>query len=223
MLLPRRLIHALAAIYSFSLIAGCSNSNDTSSPLAGSGDDTPANLPYNKVIDKPFPAARIDCFYKTETDRNGKKETLDDRMITNGKGFVAYSLDPKFVDNGYYLFNFYGHSTFFVNLMERTYKVALTSPADDILIAYQDASDNKLPKGVRTSLPGKKIGQYGCRGYFYKKGDTTREEWFDVNTLALVKQTINRPGEKIERSLQRHNTNCETALLRLPGGFNLVK
>jgi len=180
-------------------------------------------LPYNKILDKAFPSARLDCFYTTEIDRNGKKEFLNDRLISSGKGFVAYCIDPKFVDNGYYLFNFYGHSSFFVNLMERSYKVALTSPGDDILIAYQDGGDWHLKPGLRRSLPGKKIGNYDCRGFAYKSGDTTREEWFDLKTLALVKQTINRPGEKIERIMTRHNANCETALLRLPGGFNLVQ
>lgn len=223
MLFPRRFMHVLAALYSVLLVTGCSPTNDTSSPLAGSGDETPANLPFNKIIERPFPAARLDCFYKTKIDRGGKKEFLDDRLISNGKGFVAYSVDPKFVDNGYYLFNFYGRSSFFVNLMDRTYKVALQSPADDILLAYQDGSDSRLPPGYRSALPGKKIGVYGCRGFSYKKGDTTREEWFDTNTLALVKQTIVRPDEQIERVMQRHNTNCETALLRLPGGFTLIK
>lgn len=206
-------------ILHMALLAGCAQQPDF---VPGEVPETPAGTPYNKLLDKPNPQTRKDLFYRTTIDRNGKTEVLDDRMSSNGRGFVAYCVDPKFVDNGYYLFNFFGHSSYFVNLAERTYKVALTSPADDLLIAYQDAIDMRLPAGYRTELKTRKIGPYECRGFAYKTKDGSREEWFDPTTLALVEQKIDRPGEKIERKLVRVK-ECETTLLRLPSGFNLVK
>ncbi len=218
----RQLIASAIVLSSVAFIASCT-SNSTTSPAIGEGDGSPSTLPCNPLLDGGPPPVRLDCFYKTETTRNGKTEILNDRLISNGHGHVAYSIDPKFVDNGYYLFNFSGHTSYLVNLTDRSYKVALTSPGDDILRAYGDGFNNKLTEKDRKLLPARKIGKYDCRGLLYKNGDTTREEWFDATGLVLVEQNITRPGEKVKRSLERVNTFCETLLLRLPTGFNLIK
>jgi len=218
----RQLVASAIVLSSVAFIASCT-SNSTTSPAIGEGDGSPSTSPCNPLLDGGPPPVRLDCFYKTETTRDGKTETLNDRLISNGHGHVAYSIDPKFVDNGYYLFNFSGHTSYLVNLTDRSYKVALTSPGDDILRAYCDGFNNKMTEKDRKVLPVRKIGKYNCRGLLYKNGDTTREEWFDATGLVLVEQNISRPGETVKRSLQRVNTFCETLLLRLPTGFNLVK
>lgn len=218
----RQLVASAIALSSVALMAACT-STSTTSPAIGEGDGSPSKLPCNKLLDGGPPPVRLDCFYKSETTKGDVTETLNDRLICNGHGHVAYSVDPKFVDNGYYLFNFSGHSSYFVNLTDRTYKVALTSPGDDILRAYGDCFNNKLTEKDRKLLPSRKIGKYDCRGLLYKNGDSTREEWFDTKSLVLVEQTITRPGEKLKRTLERVNTFCETMLLRLPTGFNLIK
>lgn len=221
----RQLVAFATALSSVALIAACT-STPTTSPAIGEGDGSPSNLPFNHLLEDGVgapPPIRADCFYKTEITKGDKTETLNDRLISNGHGHVAYSVDPKFVDNGYYLFNFSGHTSFFVNLTERSYKVALTSPGDDILRAYGDAFSNRMTDKDREILPARKIGKYDCRGLLYKNGDSTREEWLDTKTFLLVEQSITRPGEKIKRSLVRVNTFCETLLLRLPTGFTLIK
>jgi hypothetical protein len=209
------------AVLNIALVSACS-SPQQSEFTPGQVPETPAGQPYNKILDRPNPPVRKDCFYKTTIERGGKTEVLDDRMTSNGRGFVAYCIDPKFVDNGYYLFNFFGHSSYFVNLAERSYKVALTSPADDLLLAYQDAIDNRLPASYRTELKPRKIGPYECRGFSYKIAGGQREEWIDKASLALVEQKIERTDEKVKRKLVRLQ-DCETTLLRLPSGFNLAK
>ena len=218
----RQLVAVATVFSSVALIAACSLS-PTTSPAIGEGDGSRSTLPCNPLLDGDLPPIRLDTFYKTDTTKGDKTETLNDRLISNGHGHVAYSVDPKMVDNGYYLFNFSGHTSYFINLNERSYKVALTSPGDDILRAYSDGFNNQLTAKVRNSLPMRKIGKYDCRGFSYKNGDTTREEWFDNASFVLVEQTINRPGEKIKRSLSRVNTFCETLLLRLPTGFTLIQ
>ncbi|CAN5572445.1 hypothetical protein BH11CYA1_BH11CYA1_30790 [soil metagenome] len=222
MLILRQLV-AFATVFSSVALIGACTSSPTTSPAIGEGDGARSSSPSNPLIEGDLPPVRVDTFYKTETKRGDKSEILNDRLISNGHGHVAYSVDPKMVDNGYYLYNFSGHTSYFVNLNDRTYKVALTSPGDDILRAYADGFNTHLTEKVKVPLPLRKIGKYDCRGFSYKNGDTTREEWFDNATFVLVEQSISRPGVKVKRSLTRANTFCETLLLRLPTGFTLIQ
>lgn len=215
MQVARLIVASLAVLF----IGGCASNQESDSDP---GMAAPPSFPHNKLLSKAFPNFRLDCFYNTEIDRNGQMETLKDRLISNGRGFVAYSTDFRFVVSGYYLFNFYGNTSYFISVPERTYKVALTSPADDILRAYQDCRDKSM-EAVRKDLGEAKIGDHECHGFSYKEAGFSREDWFDRNNFALVSQKVVRPGEVITRKLERFNDFCETTLLRLPSGFNFVK
>ncbi len=183
--------------------------------------DLPKDLPYNPLVDKSAPMLRHDAFYLCKIKEGDKEVENSERFITNGKGFVAYSADPKF-DGGYYLFNYSGHTSLLVDAREHTFKVAMSGPGDDILRAYlHDRDRNTADKS--TDLGTKKIGKWDCVGNIYKDGDTTTEEWFAKNPPILVSQKITKPGYELDRTLTRYNTYCETSLLRLPQGFTLVK
>lgn len=196
--------------------------NNKESTDSEPGMAAPASFPHNKLLNKAYPNFRLDCFFDTEIDRNGKVETLHDRMISTGRGFVGYSTDNHFGLDGYYLFNFFGNTSYYVSVPEHSYKVAMTSPADDILRAYQDYR-GKDETGARKELGVSQIGEHLCRGFAYKDAAVSREDWFDCKNFALVKQRIERPGEVINRKLVRFNPFVETTLLRLPSGFNFVK
>ena len=127
----------------FVLTPGCGGPSkpEVSTPFMDEAGKEKA-LPFNKLLNGSFPPLRQDTFYTTYKEEGGKKETIGDRFVSNGKGFVAYCEGEAF-DHGYYLYNFYGHSSYYVVIADRTYKVALTSPADEILSAYQVYSSNQ--------------------------------------------------------------------------------
>jgi len=183
--------------------------------------DLPKDLPYNPLINKSAPMLRHDAFYDCKIKDGDKEIANSERFITNGKGFVAYSADPKF-EGGYYLFNYSGHTSLLVDAREHTFKVAMSGPGDDIIKAYlRDRDRNSAPK--ESELGTKQIGKYECVGNSYKDGDTTIEEWFAQKPNLLVSQKITRPGYVLTRMLTRFNPYCETSLLRLPQGFTLIK
>jgi hypothetical protein len=190
------------------------------------GKDKPQ--PFNKLLNGAFPPLRQDTFYTTYKDEGGKKESLDDRFVSNGKGFVAYCEKEGF-DNGYYLYNFYGHSSYYVLIQDRVYRVALYSPGDDLILAYQVYTANLGAKPSRTGIVATKLGTKkidgaDCAGLSYTtKEGAKHEEWFDLQTNLLVDQTVERPGAKLSRHVKRLNPFCETMLLRLPEGFTLEK
>jgi len=210
------------------LTNGCSPSKpalETSSVDDGAKEKP---LPFNHLLDGPFPPLRQDTFYTTYLEPAGENAVLNDRFVSSGKGFVAYCQKEGF-DEGYYLYNFYGHSSYYVQIKDRSYKVAQTSPGDDIIAAYQVLIANMGPKPptlepVATKLPAKKIDGADCRGISYTAKDGAKhEEWFDAKTRCLVDQTIVSPGKKLSRHLKRFNPFCETMLLRLPQGYTLEK
>lgn len=225
MCLPSRrenLRFALLAAMALVLLNACSAVNNNNESDSEPGMAAPPNFPHNKLLNGSFPTFRLDCFFDTTINRNGEIEKLNDRMMSTGRGFVGYSTDFRFVVKGYYLFNFYGNTSYFVSVPDHTYRVALTSPADDILSAYQDCR-GKEKASIRKELGDKKIGDHLCHGFSYKDAAFSREDWFDKSNYALVQQHVERPGEIIDRKLSRFNTYCETTLLRLPSGFNFVK
>ena len=185
--------------------------------------ELPKDLPYDPIMKRSAPSLRHDAFYSVkEVGQNGQSQ---ERFITNGRGFVAYSQEPGSFKR-YYLYNFAAHTSLLVDSEEHTLKVVMDSPADEILLAYQLEKDNaKLPAEQR--LGEKKIGKYDCVGYSYKVGDGkdagTREDWFAKGLGLLVSQKFNRSGVITERTLTRYNPFCETTLLRLPQGFTLLK
>ena len=185
-------------------------------------------LPYDKLLDGAFPPLRQDAFYTTYIDEGGKKSTLHDRFVSNGKGFVAYCPEEGF-DDGYYLYNFYGHNSYFVQIKERSYKATTKTPGDDLIIAFQAFTNSRmahLPKGTGpyAKLPVKKIDDINCEGLQYTDPDgARREEWFEVESRRLRDQTIEGQSRKLTRHLKRANAFCETMLLRLPEGFTLEK
>ena len=210
------------------LACGCSPSKPAvEAPNLDEGlKDKP--LPFNQLLNGPFPPLRQDSFYTTYVEPGGEAALLHDRFVSNGKGFVAYCQKEGF-DEGYYLYNFYGHSSFYVQIKDRTYKVALTSPGDDIISAFQvliaNSTFKPLPgQPVATKLPAKKIDGFDCLGITYTAKDGAKhEEWFDMKTRCLVDQTIESKGKKLSRHLKRFNAFCETMLLRMPQGFTLEK
>jgi hypothetical protein len=210
------------------LAQGCTPSKpEGSTPfIEEASKDKP--LPFNKLLDGSFPPLRQDSFYTTYIDEGGKKTTLNDRFVSSGKGFVAYCEKDGF-DDGYYLYNFYGHSSYYVLIKDRVYKVALTSPGDNLLSAYQaiGSSDSRRPRKegpVITKLAAKKIDGIDCQGISYTtKEGAKHEEWFDLATHRLIDQTVEGPGLNLSRHLKRANAFCETMLLRLPEGFTLEK
>src|ERR1700679_1065944 len=214
------LVLTMIAVLGLCLLAqGCSPSKpEGSSPpfLDEVGKDKP--LPFNQLLNGSFPPLRQDAFYTTYKDEGGKTTTLHDRFVSNGKGFVAYCEKEGF-DQGYYLYNFYGHSSYYVLIQERIYKVALTSPGDDLISAFQVRDANRGPRPpivgpVATKLPAKKIDDMDCQGLSYTtKEGAKHEEWFDLKTHRLIDQTIERPGLKLTRHLKRANAFCETMLL----------
>ena len=185
--------------------------------------ELPKDLPYDPVMRSSAPSLRHDAFYSVkEVGQNGQSQ---ERFITNGRGFVAYSQEPGSFKR-YYLYNFAAHTSLLVDSEEHTLKVTMSSPADDILLAYQLEKDNaKLPAEQR--LGEKKIGKYDCVGYSYKVGEGkdagTREDWFAKGLGLLVSQKLSRSGVTTERTLTRYNPYCEATLLRLPQGFTLLK
>jgi len=210
------------------LLEGCAPAKpEASTPfLEDAAKDKP--LPYNKLLNGTFPSLRQDTFYTTYKDVGGKRETLNDRLVSNGRGFVAYCEREGF-DQGYYLYNFYGHTSFYVLLQDRAYRVALSSPGDDLILAYQMltiAGRPKPPPGTPalTRLAHKKIDEIDCQGISYTAQDGAKhEEWFDLATNRLVEQTVERSGTKLSRHLKRVNATCDTIMLRLPEGYTLEK
>jgi len=226
-------------------LAGCAppkSESSTEAPTSFLGEAKEKALPHNPLIDGAFPVLRQDTFYRTyRTTGAGaaaKTIALDDRFVSNGRGFVSYcennsssESDPVGVGdgftNGFYLYNFYGHTSFFVTIRDRTYKVALASPGDDLIRATQVLFGNlakKPPQGIpkATRLPIKMIDGMECIGISYTDNDGSKhEEWFDGKTKRLIDQVVERGGDKLTRHMKRFNENCETMLLRLPEGFTL--
>lgn len=179
--------------------------------------DLPKNLPFNPLLKSSAPSLRHDAFYKTLIKTSSEDRELTERFITNGKGFVAFSQDVKFDEGGYYLFNFSAHTSLLVNIRDHSFKVALDSPADPIIRAYQRQGEKGEDLGT------KNIGTYVCHGTRYKVGEDTIEDWFGEKPEILVEQKITRAGYSLERRLSRYNPDCDTTLLRLPQGFTLVQ
>jgi len=227
-------------------LQGCSqpkSENTTDGPTAFLNDAKDRVLPHNPLIDGAFPVLRQDTFYRTYRTSKGpggeaKTVSLDDRFVSNGRGFVSYCENNSSADgdpvgtgdgftNGYYLYNFYGHSSFFVTIRDRTYRVALTSPGDDLIRATQVFYGNMAkvaPKDVpaATKLPAKQIDGMECLGISYTDNDGSKhEEWFDSKSKRLIDQVVERGGDKLMRHMKRFNQNCDTMLLRLPEGFTL--
>ncbi|MBS1994502.1 MAG: hypothetical protein JSS83_28510 [Cyanobacteria bacterium SZAS LIN-3] len=225
-------------------LQGCSPAKQGAAPGESAtsylSDGKDKVLPHNPLIDGAFPLLRQDTFYKTYRTAGGKTVSLDDRFVSNGRGFVSYCENNSSAEgdpvgtgdgftNGYYLYNFYGHSSFFVTIRDRTYKVAMTSPGDDLIRAYQmlyAAQRNKPLKGepAVTRLGPKTIDGLECIGVSYTDNDGSKhEEWFESKSRRLIDQVVEREGEKLSRHLKRFNENCETMLLRLPEGFTLLE
>jgi hypothetical protein len=210
------------------LTQGCGPSKpEGSTPfLEEAAKDKP--VPYNKLLDGSFPSLRQDSFYTTYKEENGKKDTLDDRFVSNGKGFVAYSEQAGF-DHGYYLYNFYGHTSFYVVIPDRSYRVALTSPGDDLIYAYQMLSQSRRSKAPAGSTEVTKLGTKtfdgaDCQGLSYTDKDGAKhEEWFAQSDNRLIDQTVEGPRRKLSRHLKRANAICDTIMLRLPEGYTLEK
>jgi hypothetical protein len=207
---------------------GCGSSSkpEGTTPFLGEDPATTKANPHDPLIDGAFPALRQDTFYTTYIDDGGKKTTLNDRFVANGKGFVAYCSEPGF-DNGYYLYNFYGHTSYFVLIKDRTYKTVLSSPADDLIVAYQHVHRPELTKKSGddkvTNLKNRVIDGTDCEGISYTFQGARHEDWFDAKSGRIVEQTVENGARKIKRYLKRFNNDCDTMLLRLPQGFTPEK
>jgi hypothetical protein len=212
-----------------SVLAGCQSKPEAPTPVNSNGDES-KTLPHNTLLDGAFPAIRQDAFYTTYitslANPKEKATVLHDRLVANGKGFVSYCEDQGF-DNGFYLYNFYGHTCYFVQIKERTYKVAMSCPGDDLIVAYQHihaipsrkaANPEKIEK-----LPDHEQDGYVCEGVSYTSAGVKHEDWFDKKGGHLIMQVVEHDGKKYDRHLQRLNAECETLLLRMPQGFTLEK
>ncbi|MBU6451163.1 MAG: hypothetical protein KGS72_05245 [Cyanobacteria bacterium REEB67] len=218
----------VAAFAACLLAQGCGSSSKPEGTTPYLGEDpgmTKAN-PHDPLIDGAFPALRQDTFYTTYIEEGAKKTTLNDRFVANGKGFVAYCSEPGF-DNGYYLYNFYGHTSYFVLIKDRTYKTVLASPADDLIVAYQHVHRPELTKKIGedkvTNLKNRVIDGTECQGISYSFQGAKHEDWLDAKSGRIVEQTIEKGDRKIKRYLKRFNNDCDTMLLRLPQGFTPEK
>ncbi len=114
-------------------------------------------------------------------------------------------------------------------IQDRAYRVALSSPGDDLLAAYQMFAASSRAKPLPgtpalTTLAQKKIDGIDSQGLAYTALDGAKhEEWFDLASNRLVEQTVERTGGKLSRHLKRVNANCDTIMLRLPEGYTLQK
>lgn len=234
---------ALAFPVLLSSLAGCGQGGPSNSGAGGPGGladevsqaqlELPKDLPYNPIIKSTAPNLRHDAFYDAKALKDGKLEKeWKERFITNGHGFVAYSDDPGGWEH-YYLYNYSGRTTLFIDTREHTLKPALTSMGDRIIDAYRlELDSNALPKEDR--LGEKKFGKFTALGYLYKErskekqgeGEVLTENWFaSQGPKVLVYQKISGPaaGQVLERTLSRCTPRCETVLLRIPQGFTLLK
>lgn len=212
------LLASSLALASSLVLGACGAPGGNSDKIPGyEGTELPKDLPYSKLIRKIPPALRQDTFYKTEIEDKDGKRTLTDRFVSNGRGFIAYAEDKTFID-GYYLFNFSGHSSLFVQPKERKVRVALVTPADNLILAYEDY----VAHAGSEPLGNKEIAGHDCEGFRFSKGDQKIENWYDRKNNLLVAQRAEAPGLKIDRQLVRFNPVCETTFLRLPQGYEFV-
>lgn len=228
----------LAVLSAFTALSGCGGGSNSikTDELHSAQLELPKDLPFSPLLNKSAPGLRHDAFYLVkkldskgvpeESSANPKVIGPQERFITNGRGFVAFSEDPGSFSK-YYLFNFSGHTSLLIDTQEHTLKAVTETPADSILQAYQDEkSRSAVPKD--RVLGSKKIGDYDCEGFLYKvKGndgiELTREDWFAKDKVLLVQQRIYGASGGKEITLRRFNPYCETTLLRLPEGFTLLK
>lgn len=230
---------SLITLSALSSLSGCGGGSSSlkTDEIHSAQLELPKDLPFSPLLNKSAPGLRHDAFYLVkkldakgvavpESSVNPKVIGPQERFITNGRGFVAFSEDPGSFSK-YYLFNFSGHTSLQIDTQEHTLKAVTETPADAILQAYQDEkSRSAVPKD--RVLGSKKIGDYDCEGFLYKvKGkdgvEQTREDWFAKDKVLLVQQKIYGSSGGREITLRRFNPYCETTLLRLPEGFTLLK
>lgn len=176
---------------------------------------------YDRVMIRTFPGPRCDVFYKT-TQKGAKLQERKQRFVSNGRGFVAFCPDVETFADGYYLYNFYGKTSYEVDLKDRQYRPVGSSEFDEVLVAYQDY-DRSHGKTEARSLGEKQIGEYKCAGQIVERPGYTREDWFDLGSRLLVKQTLTRGDATLERNLTKVNAQMDTMLLRIPTGFTLIE
>jgi hypothetical protein len=182
------------------------------------------NLPYDQILRLGPPIVRLDAFYTTIVTQGGKSTVHKERFTSSGRGHVAFCPDADNFINGYYLYNFFGKSSLWVSVKDRTYKAVTSSDFDDLLTAYQETVSDVRRKYIPTILKEKRIDdKYDCVGYLVKEPGRERESWFDIKTNLLVEQSIKGKDIAIVRKVVRVNPSIDTILLRQPEGFTLVE
>lgn len=204
----------------------CSNAQESGEPRTSQQGDI--KMLFDRVMIRTFPGPRCDVFYKTvqkapaQAIASEKQQERRQRFVSNGRGFVAFCPNVETFADGYYLYNFYGKTSYEVDLNDRQYRPVGSSEFDEVLIAYQDY-DQTHGKTEARSLGDKQIGDYKCTGQIVERPGYTREDWFDLGSRLLIKQTLTKNNVTTERNLTKVNPQMDTMLLRIPTGFALIE